>query len=115
MSFKTTLGKLLDHRRTVVHLNGYAVDQIRYLRMEEGKHLYRVEVCDGTDWYFLDQDVLVNGTDWYFLDQDVLVNSTGGVYVDEYPCFENGGSTWMALLTFRTLKPVTQSDLEKLK
>ena len=101
MSFKTTLGKLLDHRRTVVHLNGYAVDQIRYLRMEEGKHLYRVEVCDGTDWYFLDQDV--------------LVNSTGGVYVDEYPCFENGGSTWMALLTFRTLKPVTQSDLEKLK
>ena len=99
MSFKTTLGKLLDHRRTVVHLNGHEVDQIRYLRMEEGKHLYRVEVCDGTDWYFLDQDV--------------LVNDTGDVGVNEYPCIENGGSSCPALLTFRTLKPVTQSDLEK--
>lgn len=99
MSFKTTLGKLLDHRRILVHLNDREVDQIRYLRMEEGKSLYWLERFDGISWYFLDQDV--------------LVNDTGDVYVNEYPCSENGGSNCQALLTFRTLKPVTQSDLEK--
>lgn len=99
MSFKTTLGNLLNLRNTIVTLNECEVEIINWIRDEEGKPLYLLEVCDDTQWYFLDQDV--------------LVTSTGGVSLNEYPVVENDFTTCMACLNFKLPKPVTQSDLEK--
>lgn len=61
MAFHTTLFRLLNANTTKIVVDGYEIETVQDCGVDaSGAPVLRCECDDDNDWYFADQDVVVN-------------------------------------------------------